>query len=249
MRKSYIISSVLILALLVGVLADLLFYWAMPVNQLAFFPLEPGSTWTYLVKSQSQQQNYLITDRALGERFIDKLNRNCQVVDENYEIERGGVRPVLYYSNQGYLNRLSGLEYVGEQIEFPPFTLSIEHQFLPINMRPSESWNGPIEPYGGMPKAPTISQSHRSFAESQEVVTQAGHFKDCLRIETEARFSGGAYEQPMLLNYREWYARGVGLVKSLATKDGFQGDPIESVELLKFQTPELSGPVPDTTDN
>ena len=64
MKKSYIISSILILALLVGVTGDFLFYRAKPVKQLAFFPLEPGSTWTYLVKSQSQQQDYILTDRA-----------------------------------------------------------------------------------------------------------------------------------------------------------------------------------------
>jgi hypothetical protein len=240
MKRSYVISSILILALLVGVAGDLLYYRAKRPPQLAFFPLEPGSTWTYLVKSQSQQQNYILTDRAVGERFIEKLHRKCEVVDENYELDRGGVRPVLYYSNQGYLNRLSGLEYVGKRIEFPPFTLSIEHQFLPIDMQPSETWNGPIEPFGDMPKAPTISQSHRSFAEANDVITQAGHFKACLRIETEARFSGGAYEQPMLLNYLEWYARGVGMVKTLAKKGGFEGQVVESVELLKFQTPELS---------
>ena len=111
MKRSYVISSILILVLLVGVIGDLLYYRARLTPQLAFFPLEPGSTWTYLVKSESQQQNYILTDRAVGERFIEKLHRNCEVVDENYNLERGGVRPVLYYSNQGYLNRLSGVEY------------------------------------------------------------------------------------------------------------------------------------------
>lgn len=247
-RRSYLIASILILALAAGVVGDLLYYRAKRTPQLAFFPLEPGSSWTYLVKSQSQQQDFVLTDRVVGERFIEKVHRNCQVVDENYQIERGGVRPVLYYANQGYLNRLSGLEYVGERIEFPPFTLSIEHQFLPIDMQASESWSGPIEPYGNMPKAPTIAQSHRSFAESEEIVTQAGHFKGCLRIETEARFSGGAYKEPLVLNYRDWYAPAVGMVRSLATKDGFQGQAIESVELLKFETPELSSPAPSTSD-
>lgn len=240
MKRSYVISSILILTLLIGVIGDLLHYRAKRTQPLAFFPLEPGSTWTYLVKSQSQQQDYTITDRVVGERFIEKLHRNCQVVDENYELDRGGVRPLLYYTNDGYLNRLSGLEYVGQQIEFPPFTLSIEHQFLPIDLQASQRWDGPIEPFGDMPKAPTVSQSHRSYAESDDVITQAGDFKACLRIETEARFSGGAYERPMLLNYLEWYAPGVGMVRTLAKRGGFEGEVIENVELLKFQTPELS---------
>jgi len=248
MKRSYVISLILILALLFGVGGDLIYYWATRTPQLAFFPLQPGSTWTYMVKSESQHQDYLLTDRVVGERFVEKLHRNCEVVDENYEIDRGGVRPVLYYSDEGFLNRLSGLEYVGKRIEFPPFTLSIEHQFLPIDMVPSKSWSGPIEPFGKMAQAPIIAQLHRSFAEPDEIVTQAGRFKGCLRIETEARFSGGAYEQPMILNYREWYAPAVGLVKSLATKDGFQGQVLESVELLKFQTPQLSSSAPNASD-
>src|SRR6266851_3061993 len=213
MKRSYVISLILILALLFGVGGDLIYYWATRTPQLAFFPLQPGSTWTYMVRSESQHQDYLLTDRVVGERFVEKLHRNCEVVDENYEIDRGGVRPVLYYSNEGFLNRLSGLEYVGKRAQ-----------------------------------APTIAQSHRSFAEPEEIVTQAGRFKGCLRIETEARFSGGAYEQPMILNYREWYAPAVGLVKSLATKDGFQGQVLESVELLKFQTPQLSSSAPNASD-
>jgi hypothetical protein len=183
LKRSYIISSILLVALVLTVAGDI-FYRAQRTPQLAFFPLEPGSSWTYMVKSQSQQQNYILSDRVVGERFIEKLNRNCQVVDENYEIDRGGVRPVLYYANQGYLNRLSGLEYNGERIEFPPFTLSIEHQFLPIDMQPSKSWEGPIQPYGSMPKAPTIAQSHRSFAEPSEIVPQDRNrgalFRRCL---------------------------------------------------------------------
>jgi len=38
------------------------------------------------------------------------------------------------------------------------------------------------------------------------------------------------------------------LVKSLATKDGFQGQVLESVELLKFQTPQLSSSPPNAGD-
>ncbi len=242
MKRSYVVSSILVLLLLVGAIGDMFYHRAGRTPQLAFFPLAPGSTWTYLVKSESQQQNYTLTDRVVGERFVDKLHRNCEVVDEYYELDRGGIRPVLYYANQGYLNRLSGLEYVGKRIEFPPFTLSIEHQFLPIDLQPSQKWKGPIYPFGDMPKAPTVSQSHQSFAESNDVITQAGHFKACVRIETVARFSGGAYEQPLLLNYLEWYAPGVGMVKTLAKKGGFDGEVVESVELISFRTPELSSP-------
>jgi hypothetical protein len=35
------------------------------------------------------------------------------------------------------------------------------------------------------------------------------------------------------------------MVKTLAKKGGFEGEVVESVELLKFQTPELSSSPPE----
>ncbi len=200
-----------------------------------FFPLEPESKWTYVVDNPSQQTHYVITDRVRGLQFIEDLNIRCEVVDEDYEIDRGGIRPVLYYSKGGFLNRFSGLEYVGQRIKFPVWTLSVERQFLPLDLAPNRIWSNAILPYGNMPKAPTITQSHRSFSEPREIVVPAGHFRRCIRIETHAHFEGGPYKEPLSLTYQDWYAPHVGLVKTLTTKGGGDGEVIDRVQLLKFE--------------
>lgn len=237
MYRKTVIAAILTLAMVVVAAAVWRLHPGLTTQRMVFFPLEPGTTWTYRVNSESQRMNYIITDHVVGEQFIGKLNRRCAVVDENYEIARGGIRPVLYYSERGYLSRMSGLEYVGEQIEFPVFAGAIEAEFLPMDLIPNRSWNSPIQPYGDTPQGPTISQSHRSFAEAQEIVAPAGHFTGCVRIETEARFSGGSYKEPLTLSYLDWYAPRIGLVKTLAMEGGFHGTVIETVELLKFEAP------------
>ena len=202
-----------------------------------FFPLASESQWTYLVKSRSEQLNYRVVDRARGEQFIEKLRQRCQVVDETYEMDRGGMRPVIYYSKDGFLSRLSGLEYVGKRIEFPVWTLSLDKDFLPLDLRPDQAWSNRILPYGNMPDAPTITQSHKSFVEKREILVPAGRYSDCLRVETHAVFQGGPYKQPLALDYFDWYAPHVSLVKTLATEGGTTGKVVELVELLKFETP------------
>jgi hypothetical protein len=163
-----------------------------------YFPLHPNYSWTYEVDSQSHGKHYSLTYRAMGERFVDRVNRVCQIVDEDYGIERGGVRPVIYYYEDGFLNRLSGLKYVGQGIEFPFWTLSEEKQFLPVDWRRKSAWSNTILPYGNLPSAPRITQSHQGFDEREEIIVPAGYFRRCLRerrtpgtkaVHTESRCS------------------------------------------------------------
>jgi hypothetical protein len=202
-----------------------------------FFPLRAESRWTYSVDSQSQQQKYLVVDVAKGFSYVGKLHRRCLIVDETYNLERGGTRPVIYYPSAGYLNRMSGLQYNGDEIEFPAWTLAEEKHFLPLGMRANGTWSNVIRPFGNLNSAPVISQSHKSFAEPQEIVVPAGKFRDCLRVETTARFTGGAYREPLILQYFDWYAPDVGLVKTIARETDRNGRIVEDVELIEFRGP------------
>jgi hypothetical protein len=203
-----------------------------------FFPLRTDTRWTYSVDSQTQQAKYLIFDVAKGFAYIDRLHRRCLIVDETYNIERGGTRPVIYCRSDGFFTRLSGLQYNGDKIDFPPFSFSDERQFLPLSLHPNRSWSNVIHPFGRLSNnAPTISQSHKSFAESEEIVVPAGKFGGCLRVETTARFTGGAYREPLILQYFDWYAPNVGLVKTIAREKDSNGKIVEDVELIEFHRP------------
>ncbi|MGH7914629.1 MAG: TapB family protein, partial [Candidatus Binataceae bacterium] len=78
-------------------------------------------------------------------------------------------------------------------------------------------------------------QSHRTFAEIRQIETPAGHFNNCIRIETEATYQGGMYaRKKQHLTYLDWYAPNVGLIKTVTLEGGPTGPEMDRVELLRF---------------
>jgi hypothetical protein len=208
-----------------------------------FFPLAPDSVWTYKVNSKSQSSTYVVTDKAVGEKYIPSLNITGEVVEEYYNMDRGGTRPIVYITKNGYWTRLSGLNYAKEDIEAPAWGRSEEGEFMPAVLTPGVNWKSQIFPFGHMPGSFDIRQLHRTFFEPADVVVPAGHFAGCVRIETEALYEGGTYAKmgkPLRLLYEDYYAPHVGLVKTLALEGNILGHEVERVELLRFLAPHTS---------
>ncbi|HKV55400.1 MAG TPA: hypothetical protein VJN94_12250, partial [Candidatus Binataceae bacterium] len=61
-----------------------------------FFPLEPNMMWMYKIDSQSQRQKYVITDMVVGRRYVPALKLTGAVVEEFYNLDRAGLRPIVY---------------------------------------------------------------------------------------------------------------------------------------------------------
>jgi hypothetical protein len=205
-----------------------------------FFPLVPDSVWTYRVDSKSQRSTYVVTDKAMGEKYVPSLNITGQVVEEFYNMDRGGTRPIVYITKNGYWTRLSGLDYSKDDIEAPAWGRSEEGEFMPAILTPGVNWKSHIFPFGHMPGAFDIRQLHRTFFEPADVIVPAGHFSGCIRIETEALYEGGSYAKigkPARLVYEDYYAPHVGLVKTLALEGSMSGHEVEHVELLRFLAP------------
>jgi hypothetical protein len=203
----------------------------------AFFPLAPDSTWTYRIQSKSQKETYVITDKVLGVKYVPSLNVTGQVVEEFYNLDRGGSRPIVYVSKDGYLSRLSGLEYSKDDIETPAWGRSEEGEFMPARMAPDKSWKSMIFPFGHIEGAFDIRQSHHTVFETREVAVPGGHFNGCIRIDTMATYEGGSFAKSRKnsnLLYRDWYAPNVGLVKTEVLEGNENGPRMELVELLKF---------------
>lgn len=208
-----------------------------------FFPLIPDSVWTYRINSKSQRTTYVVTDKAVGEKYVPSLNITGEVVEEYYNMERGGTRPIVYITKNGYLTRLSGLDYAKEDIEAPAWGRSEEGEFMPAIMTPGINWKSEIFPFGHMPGSFDIRQLHHTFFEPADVVVPAGHFTGCVRIETEALYEGGTYAKmgkPLSLIYEDYYAPHVGLVKTLALEGNISGHEVERVELIRFLAPPTS---------
>jgi len=205
-----------------------------------FFPLAPNAVWTYQVKSKSQRTNYVVTDKVIGEKYVPSLNVTGEVVEEYYNMQRGGTRPIVYVTRNGYLTRLSGLDYSKRDIQAPAWGRSEEGSFIPTRLTPDLNWSSKIFPFGHMSGAFDINQTHRSYLESDDVIVPAGHFSGCIRIETLAVYEGGSYAKvgkTMRLTYEDWYAPNVGLIKTLAVEGPPGGPEMESVELLKYLPP------------
>jgi hypothetical protein len=208
-----------------------------------FFPLARDSVWTYKVDSKSQHNTYVVTDKAVGEKYVPSLNITGEVVEEYYNMDRGGTRPIVYITKDGYWTRLSGLDYSKEDIQAPVWGRSEEGEFMPAVLIPGINWKSQIFPFGHMPGSFDIRQLHRTFFESTDVVVPAGHFTGCMRIETEALYEGGSYaklSKPLRLVYEDYYAPHVGLVKTMALEDTIRGPEVERVELIRFLTPRSS---------
>jgi hypothetical protein len=216
----------------------------------AFFPLIPDSVWTYQVNSKSQRKTYVVTDKAVGEKYVPSLNVTGQVVEEFYNMDRGGTRPIVYVTKDGYWTRLSGLDYAKDDIQAPAWGRSEEGQFMPAVLTPDLNWSSKIFPFGHMPGSFDIKQSHRSFFEPTDVVVPAGHFAGCMRIETEALYEGGSYAKvgkPLRLIYEDYYAPNVGLIKTLALEGTIRGPEVERVELMRYSPAQTATAHPGDT--
>lgn len=208
-----------------------------------FFPLAVDTVWTYQVKSKSQRATYVVTDKVIGQRYVPSLNVTGQVVEEYYNMDRGGMRPIVYVTTKdGYLNRLSGLDYAKQDIEAPAWGRSEEGEFMPARLAPDLTWSSKIFPFGHMSGAFDINQSHRSYFDGEDIIVPGGRFSGCIRIETNAVYEGGNYSKigkGLRLTYEDWYAPKVGLVKTVALEGGSNGPEMERVELLKFLSPSI----------
>jgi hypothetical protein len=207
-----------------------------------FFPLQPQAEWTYRVTSKSQHNTYAITDTVIGEKYVPSLNVSGEVVSEYYDMDRGGIRPIVYVSKDGYFDRLSGLDYSKDDpkqdIVAPAWGRSEDGNFLPQQLSPNLNWDSKSFPFGHVQGAFDIKQNHKTFLEADEVVVPAGHFADAIRVETTAQFEGGEYAkkgQPSKLTYEDWYAPKVGLIKTITHEGDATGPEMERVELLLFK--------------
>lgn len=204
-----------------------------------FFPLKPNTVWTYKVASKSQRANYVVTDRVVGSQYVPALKITGLVVEEFYNLDRAGLRPIVYQDTDGYLTRLSGLDYAANQIKAPAWGRSEEKNFVPDHLTPNLAWKNILFPYGKLPGSFDITQSHKSFIEPGDVAVPAGHFRNCIRIETLAHYEGGQYasrKQNLNLTYEDWYAPNVGLVRTVAYQGGPDGPEMERVELTRFES-------------
>ncbi|MGH7857734.1 MAG: hypothetical protein ACREQY_10430, partial [Candidatus Binatia bacterium] len=210
-----------------------------------FFPLRPGTFWVYRVQDFDGQVT-LQRVRVRGKFYLKTLEAPGTVVDES-----GGVsgelsldvdwHPVVYYRRGDFLYKFSGLDYDGKELREVRLGLG-EEKVLPSDPFRYPAWESDFEVFYQNDES---GYSIRSYSIAQQeagaVEVGAGTFRDCLRVETRSMtmsHARGSRDQTVLYRYIDWYAPGVGLVKSVVEVDDAPR-PVRNVELLSFRAGEI----------
>ena len=200
----------------------------------AFFPLRPGSSWTYHLIDKAHHTTAVFTDRAVSKERIAAPGAAGAVVSEYSGPTGTGKSTIVYLAQRGYITRLLSM---GDN-SWIPFE---EHEFLPQLLKPDLTWSNSLRPFELVDESFHVTQTHRTFLESDVVAVPAGHFSRCIRIETDALYQDDNSKtiRPRRIRYIDWYAPDVGLVKTLVLKPGFFGSEIARIELVNFANSQL----------
>ena len=80
----------------------------------SFFPLKPGSSWTYRIVDKTEPATEIITDRVVSKEYIEAFKAVGDVV---LEISQGSMsaapRKIFYINEGGYLARLTVFDRLG----------------------------------------------------------------------------------------------------------------------------------------
>jgi hypothetical protein len=209
-----------------------------PPSAADFFPLAPNSWWEYAVSRRAGAERFRFVATVRQDEFTASDGHPCRIVDERYGDVSGGERfPVVYCAKGGFLHRVMSLEYRGESLQDNGLR-SGELKFLPTDLGRTDAWEGLTNAYR-LPDGSgfEVQQQHQVAPAPERVVVPAGTFERCARVDTTAIHtatgSDGAPVGPRILYYyRDWYAPGVGLVKT-EQRDA-DADVLATIELVHY---------------
>ena len=228
---------------------------AVGLAERDLFPLRPGTFWVYQVRDF---QGEVTLQRVLvrGPRFLPSINAAGMIVEES-----GGIsgelsldvswHPIAYYRRGDFLYKHSGINYVGNELR--ELRLGIgEEKLLPSDPDRYPAWENDFEVFHAGPDASyALRMLSIAKTEAKPVRVGAGEFRDCVRVETRSLAlirNGRASAQRVLYRYLDWYAPGVGLVKSVAEVEGAPR-PVHIAELVSFRAGEDKGTLPPYSPN
>lgn len=206
-----------------------------------FFPLHPGTFWVYEVRD-AQGRTTLERVLVRGRYHIQAYEAEGTVVEES-----GGLggdfdldvsrHPIVYYRRGPFLYKFSGVNYEKGEIREQVLGEG-EEKVLPSDPRQDSRWESDFEIFRS---APGADYSARMVSVAQprleSVGVRAGVFRRCLRVDSESVLASrdpAAGRTELGFHYVDWYAAGVGLVRS-EVRATDRSDPITTVELVSFR--------------
>jgi hypothetical protein len=167
-------------------------------------------------------------DTVVGRRYIPSLNLTGTLVEEYCTLERADRdSPLMFFSQNGYIVRVSALVHSRGQITVGPFGAVNDDKFLPVRLLDQQSWDDELWPFGHWEIPLKMQINAHTHGETADIVVPAGRFHQCIRIESEVAYSGGAHKgQNLRLRFIDWYAPRVGLVQSVVHSGNSDGTVI-----------------------
>jgi hypothetical protein len=178
-----------------------------------YFPLLPGAHWVYELHTGPFSHTQLDVT-ARGERPVRGSDAAIFVVEERTEGEVFGLEAlglVGYRVADGYLTRVTALELGADGVVhvFGRDGVSV----MPIDPQPGQHWSNEVEVFD------TPGESRQSWTATIENVGRvhvpAGTFEDVIVVRSQ-HWDREWRENEPLHSYEDYYARGVGLIRSVA---------------------------------
>jgi hypothetical protein len=211
-----------------------------PVDR--YFPLTKRSRWTYRVQELRKNFDYVNRVRVFGPKFFESLKKDVVEVEESYSSTGNGVflleeqEPIVYFREDGYLNRVFLTQQGGKLV---PASGSGDSRFLPETIVPGSSWESDSQAFRvGTDLGFKVAHRHSISIDPKSVTVPAGTFEDCLRIDTFSTHGPGSGREPneeLTFYYSDWYAPGVGLVKTQQWDDAEHAKERTRIELLDYK--------------
>ena len=204
-------------------------------------PLATGNEWVYDVRNGAGEVARL-TMRVRGERYIASRRMPATIVEE-----RGGVPGaasletstalVAYYLRGGFIFRSAWLTPRDAELDDRAAELGDE-RLLPVDPERDLEWQSAYALFDFGARPSEMHESSRIVSQRETIRVPAGSFPGCARIETTvvAESPSGAASRQVIHHHVEWYAAGIGLVKSEAfVTEGERQLEVGSAELVSFR--------------
>jgi len=206
-----------------------------------FFPLHPGTLWVYEVHDS---EGRVALERVLvrGVYHLKTQQTEGTVVEES-----GGMsgdfdldvswHPVVYYRRGPFLYKFSGVNYVGGELREQTLGDG-EEKVLPADPTELRHWESDFDIFRTDPGSSYHARMVSVVQPTRDAVkVRAGVFHGCLRVDSESILdssSARSSKKDVAFRYVDWYAPGVGLVKS-EVRAGEPARPITTLELISFR--------------
>lgn len=194
-----------------------------------YFPLGAGSSWTYALTHFRSGEKRRFTATVKGQERVAAIRQDMVIVDED---QLGEHLPIGYFEDgEGFLNRSVQLEYAGGGV-VSPSTTRTGQRILPPDPGALTRWENSEILLG-------VRYLWRyALSRGIDVDVPAGRFRDCIVVEASGLpLNEGVRTAVRPLgrySFKDWYAPGVGLVRSESHNDRVPDGPELAFELVEY---------------